>query len=121
MDKLQDIDRFNKLIKEYQELFALNNWKISAMANLADEENHSAKTIADPRYLIAIMTIYPTLLKNESEWDSVIVHELIHVVMSLYDFFCDNMGKEDSDELFFIAREKSVSELTSIMMRIIHK
>lgn len=58
--------------------------------------------------------------ENENEWDLVIIHELIHIVMALYDFYADNLGKEGSQELFYIARENSVSQLANIIVRLLY-
>lgn len=109
-----------ELITSYQHLFGLDNWKITIIKPQLDTELANAKTIADPRYNRATMTLYPRLIADDTIWEEIIIHELIHIVMSLYDFFADNLGKEGetTDELFFIARENSVSQLTSIIMRI---
>lgn len=112
-------EEFSKKIRHYQGIFGLQNWKITLVYANEDVENHKVKTYADPRYNLASMTIYPRLLKEQAEWDETIVHELIHVVMALYDFFADNLGKEESDELFAIARENATSQLTNIIMRLI--
>ncbi len=113
------MDKFNDRLQYYQKLFGLDNWNILLQqSNFDDGNNHSAKTIADPRYHQATMEIYPQALNGDI--DSIIVHELIHIVMAMYDYFADNLGKDGTDDLFFIAREKSVSELTHIFMRIIN-
>jgi len=113
------MDKFNERLEYFKDLFGLKNWDI--LVNLAqfEDKNHSAMTIADPRYHHAVMTVYPQALMNEGSFDSIIVHELIHIVMAMYDYFADNLGKKGTDELFFIAREKSVSELTHIFMRLL--
>lgn len=107
-------------IKTYQHLFGLDNWKITLIKPEIDQELANAKTYADPRYNTAVMTLYPRLINDPTIWDEIVIHELIHIAMSLYDFFADNLGKEgkEVDDLFFIARENSVSQLTSIIMRI---
>lgn len=107
------MDSFKDKIIKYQKLFGLDNWKI--IVGFDFNLNANARTIADPRYYKAEITF-----KKECE-DEIIVHEMIHVVMALYDFYADNLGKEGSDELFFIARENSVSQLTHIIMRILNE
>lgn len=110
----------DETIKSYQHLFGLDNWTIEIVKAPQDVELANAKTLADPRYNRAVMTLYPRLLTDKPRWESIIIHELIHIVMAWYDYFADNLGKEEKmvDELFFIARENSVSQLTSIIMRI---
>jgi predicted RNA-binding protein len=116
---------FNERVEYFKKLFGLDNWKFTIKYAIQNE-NNNAKTLADPRYKTARITVYPILLNNKDMWDEIIVHELIHVVMSLYDFYVDNLGHEIknekgeiiTDELFFIARENAVSELTTIFMRI---
>ena len=105
------------LVKRYQELFGLQNWIIEIKTD--SSLNAAAKTIADPRYYRAEMT-FGSIIKKE-ELEEIIVHEMIHIVMALYDFYADNLGKEGSDELFFVARENSVSQLTHVMMRFIKR
>jgi len=116
---------FRNRLDYWIKLFGLENWTIYVVEE-PQEENHNAKTLADPRYKKATITVYPQLINNEQMWDSVIIHELIHIVMSTYDFYVDNLGHEIknekgeiiTDELFFIARENAVSELTTIYMRL---
>lgn len=115
------MDKFNKRLEYFKELFGLKNWDILVKLSPTVDQNHSAMTLADPRYHHADMTVYPQVLANEGAFDAIIVHELIHIVMAMYDYFADNLGKKGTDELFFIAREKSVSELTHIFMRILYE
>ena len=122
---IPDIGPFTDRVTYYQHLFGLDNWQISIQEG-KEEGNHSAKTIADPRYAKALMTVYPKFLESKV-WDETIIHELIHVIMSEYDFYVDNLGHEIknekgeiiTDELFFIARERAVSELTTVIIRLI--
>jgi hypothetical protein len=112
-----------ELITSYQHLFGLDNWKIILIKPDQDAELTNAKTLADPRYNRATMTLYPRLLADQTIWDEIIVHELIHIVMAGYDHLVDNTTITDipqatTDELLFNARENSVSQLTSIIMRI---
>ncbi len=113
------MDKFYIRLQHFQKLFGLDNWTIKLEQASLEDKNHSVMTFADPRYYTATMTIYPQALVNEADYDRLVVHELLHVVFALYDFFADNMSKEGSDELFFIAREKSISEATAIIMRIL--
>ena len=111
-------------VREIKDLFGLSNWTIILDKQLNDVPHLSgltnAKTIADPNYNRATITVYPCLLKNESIWDEVIIHEMIHVVFAMYDFFADNMAKKGTEDLFYLARESSTSQMTSILIRIIN-
>ena len=113
-------------IKYYQKLFGLENWTIIVQKSPVDIEQRNAKTLADPRYYQAIMTVYPILLANPEIWDEIVIHELIHVLMAQYDFYVDNftefskLPEKAAEELYFGAREGSVSQITSIIMRILN-
>ena len=108
-----------KLFNEYKLLFGLTNWQfvLSYDPNL----EQSAKTLADPRYNRAQITIQSSLLAAPASWDEIIVHELIHVVFAMYDFFADNLGQDGSDNLFFVARENATSQMTQIVLRMLRK
>lgn len=113
----------DEVITSYQHLFGLQNWKITLIKPEQDTELANAKTLADPRYNSATMTIYPRFIVNPELWDEIIIHELIHIIMAGYDYLVDNTTITDipqatTDELLFNARESSVSQLTSIIMRI---
>lgn len=108
-----------KKLDYYQDLFGLNNWHINLVVSQLQVQNHHAMTLADPRYHKATITVYPNLITNPAAYDETIIHELIHIVFAMYDYFADNLGKEGSDDMFFIAREAGVSAMTSIIMRII--
>lgn len=115
-----EIELFSAMLEEYKNVFGLNNWKIVVRQSPLDEKYHNAMTIADPRYQHATMTVYPRLLNSGSEnYEEVIIHELIHIVFAMYDYFADNLGKEGTDDLFFIARESGVSAMTSVIMRML--
>jgi len=108
----RDMKKIKTKVKQYQQIFGLENWTIELTED--PNLNASARTFADPRYYKASITYKPGKFTDET-----IVHELIHIVMALYDFYADNLGREGSDELFFVARENAVSQLTHIMMRIL--
>lgn len=115
---------FETKLRNYQVLFGLTNWKIILINSPVQVEDRRAKTLANPQYYTATVTVYPQLMNEPQVWDEIIIHELIHVVMALYDFYVDNMGtmtditKSGVDELFFTARESSVSQITQIMLRL---
>lgn len=113
------MDKFRGRVKYFQDLFGLQNWKIEAFEDKELKQN--AKTIADPRYYKAIITVADYILEDEKIWDEIIVHEMIHIVMSLLDFYTDNLTKEGMNELLSVARENSVSQLANIMIRIINE
>lgn len=113
----------DEVITRYQHLFGLDNWKIELTKPEQDRELVNAKTLADPRYNRAVMTLYPRFIANPEIWDEIVIHELIHVIMAGYDHLVDNTTITDipqatTDELLFNARESSVSQLTNIIMRI---
>lgn len=97
-------------LKKWQSKFGLDNWQITLQYD--PTLTQLAKTIGDPRYQEAVI-IYQG---NEGSLipDKIIVHELIHIVMSMYDFYVDN--KIDS-KVTAIAKENAVSQLTEIFMR----
>jgi hypothetical protein len=113
-------DKFKERVKYFQELFGLGNWNISVFFKGKDFE-HNAQTKADPRYYESTIIIQEITLEFEKKWDLIIVHEMIHIVMSLLDFYTDNMTKEGMNELLSVARENSVSQLANIMIRLINK
>lgn len=110
---------FELTVKHFQEVFGLSNWKITLIESPSAVENRTAMTLANPQYYTATMTVYPRLLTDLTLWDETIVHEMIHICMALYDFYCDNLGKEGSDDLFYTAREGSVSQITQVIMRLL--
>jgi hypothetical protein len=105
-------------VSKYQKLFGLDNWTIDAGFKFDLAAN--AKTMADPRYYKATISF-----KDQNQPDEIIVHEMIHIVMAKYDFYVDNftdfskLPTEAADNLYFIERESSVSQMTKIMMRLI--
>jgi hypothetical protein len=108
-------------VKHYQELFGLQNWNIEIKKDAT--LNGNARTIADPRYCKAVITFrFDSDPANE---DAIIIHELIHIIMAAYDYLVDNnkeiskIDQSAADELFFNARESSVSQLTQVIMRIL--
>lgn len=103
----------------YQSLFGLENWQIEVLWETKFTEDASAKTLADPKYLKAYMWLSDHIKQTSKKWDEIIIHELIHVVMAWYDYYADNLAQEGTQELFFNVREHSVSQLTTIIQRII--
>lgn len=116
---------FEQRVKFLQGKFGLQNWAIIIQESPVDQDLRNAKTLADPRYYRAIMTVYPVLLANPAIWDEIIVHELIHVVMANYDMYVDNftefskLPEPAAQELYYNQREASVSQLTTILMRLL--
>lgn len=100
----------------YCELFGIPNWTVDILFDASLKQN--AMTLADPRYNRATITINPETF-TEKNRQNILIHEFIHIIMSLYDYFADNLGKEGTDDLFFIARENAVSQLTKIFLRIL--
>lgn len=103
----------------YQSLFGLDNWKIDVLWEKQFTEQAAAKTLADPKYMRAYVWLSEHTKQTASVWDEIIIHELIHIVMAWYDYYADNLSQEGTQELFFNVRENSVSQLTTIMQRII--
>jgi hypothetical protein len=124
---MEQTRNFKLRVEAFQNKFGLSNWKINLIFP-SDNVPHvsglsRAKTLANPQYYVAEMTVYPILLAAESEWDEVIVHELVHITMALYDFLVDNLGasdKKENEDIFYLARESSTSQLTSIIMRLLN-
>lgn len=105
--------------QEWTKRFGLTNWKIQITFD--PDCLKDGITQADPRYYRANITFNTSVLDQKEEWDRIIVHELIHIIMSLYDFYVDNSSKEGTDELLMTARESSVSQLTHIILRLLKK
>lgn len=101
----------NDKLKYYQELFGLTNWKINT--SVQPTLNATARTLANPNYYVADM-----VFKEEDPSDETILHEVIHVLFALYDFYADNLIPQDAQAYVFTARESSVSQLVSIIMRL---
>lgn len=97
---------------DWQERFGLSNWVISLEIDHTLKQN--AKTIADPRYQRAKIIVAKDDLAPE-EQDRIMIHELIHIVMSMYDFYVDN--KIENDDVVAVARENAVSQLGEIFAR----
>jgi hypothetical protein len=98
-------------IESWKYKFGLGNWVIQVKIDPTLKQN--AKTIADPRYQRA--TIFLQKEDLGEEFDRVVIHELIHIIMSMYDFYVDNKVK-DSD-IIQVARENAVSQLGEIFIR----
>lgn len=98
-------------VKEWQDKFGLHNWQIEVQYD--PNLTRIAKTVGDPRYQEAVITYQG----NEGSLipDRIIVHELIHIVMSMYDFYVDN--KIEDEEVIGVARENAVSQLGEIFIR----
>lgn len=111
------MNEFEKKLTEFKELFGLHNWRITLQQ--VETTAFAAKTLADPRYHKADMEVGTHIIQKPNEWEAIIVHELIHIVNALYDYFADNLGKDGTDELFFIARESACSQMTSVILRLI--
>lgn len=99
------------VLKRWQEKFGLTNWVIRFEIDSKLKQN--AKTIADPRYQRATITVHSDF--EEIEWNRIIVHELIHIVMAMYDFYVDN--SIDNSDIISVARENAVSQLGEIFLR----
>ena len=115
MDRMP-IDKFKDTLAKYQKLFALENWTFTVKENSFSPGDYNAKTLADPRYHHADITISASL--NPEDHERIVIHELIHVVMALYDFYVDSIGQPEAKELYFTSRESAVSQLTAIIMRV---
>ena len=126
--KKQKLENFTKSLLVWQDYFGLNNWKINVQSAIMDEKmpfgekNRGIRTLADYTYATATMVVYPSTLASPEEWDEMIVHELIHVVMAEYDFLTDNLTNDHGEEsVLFMARENTVSQLTKIFARLYTK
>jgi hypothetical protein len=117
---------FEDRLQYFVDLFGLQNWKIGINYhpdNVAGENltgldtQRSAKTLANPTYNQATITIYPQLLGKKKLWDETIIHELIHIVMSGLDFYTDNVIQDKDQAVLFVNRESATSQLTAIIMR----
>lgn len=98
-------------IDSWKYRFGLGNWVINVKIDSHLTQN--AKTVADPRYQRATITLRTKDLGDE--FDRVIIHELIHIVMSMYDFYVDNKIKDSG--IIQVSRENAVSQLGEIFMR----
>lgn len=120
MTNTSEQEDFKKQTEHYKDMFGLSNWSINYVFHPTQVELHRAKTLANPTYNVATLTVYPLLLNKREDWDEVILHELIHIVMAMYDFFVDNaVPDEETTQLMFFARENAVSQLTSVITRIL--
>lgn len=107
------MNKFTQLVEDWEDKFGLANWKIRIAFD--KDLKQYAQTVADPRYQTATITFNSRVLTDEVNWHTVIIHELIHIVMSMYDFYVDNKV-EDSD-IIVVARENAVSQLGEIFLR----
>lgn len=108
------MDKLVERVKHFKDLFGLNNWNIKVI--IEPNLNATARTLANPNYFVADMTF-----KEEKPEDEIILHEMIHVLFALYDFYADNLISPDAESYVFTARESGVSQLTNIMMRMLQK
>ena len=98
---------FEDRLEYFRDLFGLTNWKIGVIYQENDvagenlvgglDSQRSAKTLANPTYNQATITVYPQLIDKKELWDETIIHELIHIVMAGLDFYTDNVV-EDKDQ-----------------------
>jgi hypothetical protein len=110
-------DIFSKRVKFYQDLFGLQNWTITFYYE--PKSGPIVSTKADPRYYTALVTINKMI--EVGNLDAIIVHELIHIVMSLYDFYVDNASKEGTQDILSTSREGATSQLANIITRILNE
>lgn len=108
------MDKLKERIQHYVDLFGLTNWKIKV--TIQPNLNATARTLANPNYFTA-----ETTFKEENPGDDIIIHEMIHVLFALYDYYADNLISPDAESYVFTARESAVSQLTNIMLRILQK
>lgn len=108
------MNNLSERITYYQNLFGLNNWKLNVSVN--ENLNATARTLANPTYFVADM-----VFKSHDVDEETIIHEMIHVLFALYDFYADNLISPDAESYVFTARESGVSQLTNIMMRMLNK
>jgi hypothetical protein len=104
---------FQILVDKLQEDFGLSNWVIELEEVKGLKQN--AKTVADPRYNRAKISVSPVVLENKNEWERVVIHELIHIIMAMYDFYVDNKIKDQ--DVISVERESAVSQLGEILIR----
>src|SRR5258708_3228808 len=123
-------ENFEARCDYFIQLFGLQNWKIGINYHPDNVEGEnltgldtqrSAKTLANPTYNQATITVYPQLINKKDLWDETIIHELIHIIMSGLDFYTDNVVQDKDQQVLFVNRENAVSQLTSIMCRILSK
>jgi hypothetical protein len=121
---------FETRLEYFRDLFGLENWKIGLIWQENNVEGEkltgldtyrSAKTLANPTYNQATITIYPQLLEKKELWDETIIHELVHIVMAGLDFYTDNVVQDKDQQVLFVNRENAVSQLTSIICRMLKK
>lgn len=120
---------FEDRLEYFRDLFGLQNWKIGVIYQENDvagenlvgglDSERSAKTLANPTYNIATITVYPQLINKKELWDETIIHELIHIVMGGLDFYTDNVVQDKDQQVLLVNRENAVSQLTSIICRLL--
>ena len=121
---------FEDRLEYFRDLFGLQNWKIGinyhpqdvAGENLTGlDTQRSAKTLANPTYNQATITVYPQLIDKKELWDETICHELLHICMASLDFYTDNVVEDKDQAVLFVNRENSVSTITAVIMRILNE
>lgn len=112
---MQDRHAFIERLLEWAKLLGLEGWHWDfRTANIKE----SALTLADPTYLSVTLTLNPELLLHKKEWDEVIVHELVHVQMSIYDYFVDNSTKKGWQDLVRFSRENSTTQIARSIIKL---
>ena len=122
-------EAFEQRLEYFRDLFGLQNWKIGVIYQENDvagenlvgglDSQRSAKTLANPTYNMATITVYPQLINKKELWDETIIHELIHIIMAGLDFYTDNVVQDKDQQVLFVNRENAVSQLTSIICRLL--
>ena len=106
------VEKLNSLLKGWQNRLLLNDWDLSI--KIVEFKRKDYKQSGDikvyPRKKKAVVLLTNNPFRDE---ESVLVHELVHLILWNYDIFCEKLTLSDSTAKLKGKHEKYMDKLES--------
>jgi len=110
----QSEKEFKRLVKKWKSKLLLQDWSIYVEFSAVDhKEAFSASSHVNARYHSATLTIFPIGVKDKHEYEEIIIHELIHIVLGELSRSAEN--RWEAEENYLDKLEQTVERIVRII------
>jgi len=81
--KKKDCEKLTGYVREWQKRIGLAHWRVQVEFH---EKSHGSgingEVSVKSRYRDALIEVYPEIMHNKRNWSNIMLHELVHVLIS---------------------------------------